>query len=358
LSEGGRRFCENCGAGIRQTANFCPNCGTAQHPEPAEPTRPLAEERTTPLGEEPTAPLTPAPGPRRIGTQNVASVVNRIAALPLWAKTLLVLAALGLAVILSPLTAVAALLGLAIAIVVLVSRIFRGSPLRNWGFIALGSLFLLIALTGIAAALYGGGQQKQASAPVENAQKAAQTSLEETTQEETTQEEATQERATTPPDTTAENATKTTEVVSNKEQATSSNIEQSAPPVSTPQKSSSQKSEPETESPSIEEQGCRFFTQDEWTRATSEERDFIRQCDQILRPSPDQGSSAGSGKGAPSNDRYYKNVDGIWVPSPDYSINGSVPADATAQCADGTYSKSLNSRGTCSYHGGVSQWLR
>jgi preprotein translocase subunit SecG len=42
LAEGGRRFCENCGAEVRQTANFCPNCGTAQHPEPEAPTGPLS----------------------------------------------------------------------------------------------------------------------------------------------------------------------------------------------------------------------------------------------------------------------------------------------------------------------------
>ena len=342
MSEGGRHFCENCGAGIRQTARFCPNCGTAQHPDL----------------EEPTGSPAPTPGPRRIGTPHVAGVVNRIAALSLWAKTLLALAALGLAVLLSPLTAVTALLGLAIAIVVLVFRIFRGWPLRNWGLIALGSLFFLITFTGITFALYGGSLQKQVSAPVEIAQKAAHTSQEEATQEEATQEETTQEEATTPPDTTAQNATKTTVVVSNKEQATSSNIEQSASSEPAPKTSTSQKSVPETDSPSIAEQGCRFFNQDEWTRATSEERDFIRQCDQILRPSPDQGSPAGSGKGGPSNDRYYKNVDNIDVHSPTYTTDGSAPADATAQCADGTYSFSLNRSGTCSSHGGVSQWLR
>ena len=336
MSEGGRHFCENCGAGIRQTANFCPNCGTAQHPDL----------------EEPTGPLAPTPGPRRIGTPHVAGMVNRIAALPLWAKTLLALAALGLAILLSPLTAVVALLGLAIAIVMLVFRIFRRRPLRNWGLIALGSLFCLITFTGITSALYSSIQQKQVSAPVEIAQKAAQTSQEEATQEEATQEETTQEKATTPPDTTAENATKTTVEVSNKEQATSSNIEQSAPSERAPQKSTSQKSVQEKDSPSIEKQGCRFFTQDEWTRATSEERDFIRQCHQILRPSPDQGSPAGSGKGGVSNDRYYKNVDNIDVHSPAHSTDGSVPAGATAQCADGSYSFSQHRSGTCSSYGG------
>jgi hypothetical protein len=34
------------------------------------------------------------------------------------------------------------------------------------------------------------------------------------------------------------------------------------------------------------------------------------------------------------------------------------PAGATARCKDGTYSKSMHRSGTCSYHGGVVEWLR
>ena len=41
MSEG-RRYCENCGTEVRPTANFCPNCGAAQHPEPEAPTGPLS----------------------------------------------------------------------------------------------------------------------------------------------------------------------------------------------------------------------------------------------------------------------------------------------------------------------------
>jgi hypothetical protein len=57
-----------------------------------------------------------------------------------------------------------------------------------------------------------------------------------------------------------------------------------------------------------------------------------------------------------SNDNYYTNVDGVRVHSPAYSLDGSVPACASATCADGTYSFSLHRQGTCSSHGGVSQW--
>lgn len=49
------------------------------------------------------------------------------------------------------------------------------------------------------------------------------------------------------------------------------------------------------------------------------------------------------------------NSTGNQVQSPVYS--DSVPSGATARCSDGTYSFSQSRRGTCSHHGGVSQWL-
>ena len=35
----------------------------------------------------------------------------------------------------------------------------------------------------------------------------------------------------------------------------------------------------------------------------------------------------------------------------------TAPVGATARCRDGTYSFSQHRRGTCSWHGGVAQWL-
>jgi hypothetical protein len=57
-----------------------------------------------------------------------------------------------------------------------------------------------------------------------------------------------------------------------------------------------------------------------------------------------------------SNDNHYTNSDGQRVHSPAYSTGG-VPAGATAQCRDGTYSFSQHRSGTCSHHGGVDHWL-
>jgi hypothetical protein len=57
-----------------------------------------------------------------------------------------------------------------------------------------------------------------------------------------------------------------------------------------------------------------------------------------------------------SNNNYYSNSDGNQVHSPAYTTDNSIPAGATAKCADGTYSFSQHHSGTCSHHGGVEQW--
>lgn len=54
--------------------------------------------------------------------------------------------------------------------------------------------------------------------------------------------------------------------------------------------------------------------------------------------------------------KYYTNSQGERVQSPTYYK--TVPAGATAECRDGTYSFSRNRRGTCSHHGGVKRWLK
>ena len=58
-----------------------------------------------------------------------------------------------------------------------------------------------------------------------------------------------------------------------------------------------------------------------------------------------------------SNNNYYTNTDGNSVHSPAYSDSNTAPEGATAQCNDGTYSFSQHHSGTCSHHGGVSEWL-
>lgn len=54
----------------------------------------------------------------------------------------------------------------------------------------------------------------------------------------------------------------------------------------------------------------------------------------------------------------YYNVDGNYVPSPNFSGNAINGYSPTAVCRDGSYSYSQHASGTCSYHGGVSYWLR
>lgn len=67
----------------------------------------------------------------------------------------------------------------------------------------------------------------------------------------------------------------------------------------------------------------------------------------VALPQPSQSTSCTDGT--------YTNSAGNTVCRPETS--STVPAGATAQCADGTYSFSQSSRGTCSHHGGVAQWL-
>src|SRR4051812_44399299 len=53
----------------------------------------------------------------------------------------------------------------------------------------------------------------------------------------------------------------------------------------------------------------------------------------------------------------YTNVNGKAVLRPEQCKGPSVPAGASAQCRDGSFSFSQNHRGTCSGHGGVARWL-
>ena len=68
----------------------------------------------------------------------------------------------------------------------------------------------------------------------------------------------------------------------------------------------------------------------------------------LQRTPPAQPIDAGRG---------YINSQGQWIPSPTWTIDGQVPNGATAHCRDGSYSFSQSRRGTCSWHGGVADWL-
>jgi hypothetical protein len=55
--------------------------------------------------------------------------------------------------------------------------------------------------------------------------------------------------------------------------------------------------------------------------------------------------------------RGYINSRGQWIPSPTWTSDGLPPQGATAHCSDGSFSFSQSARGTCSWHGGVADWL-
>ncbi|MCV7176163.1 DUF3761 domain-containing protein [Mycolicibacterium sphagni] len=74
----------------------------------------------------------------------------------------------------------------------------------------------------------------------------------------------------------------------------------------------------------------------------------------VATATPALKRSGGCGGGS------YANSDGQCVPDPSAgggSGSGGAPSGATAVCRDGEYSFSTHRTGTCSGHGGVSQWL-
>jgi hypothetical protein len=73
--------------------------------------------------------------------------------------------------------------------------------------------------------------------------------------------------------------------------------------------------------------------------------------------SVDSSSNQNNTNNTLSNDNYYTNVNDTSVHDPAYSQNGEAPDGASAECSDGSYSFSQNHSGTCSHHGGVSEWL-
>jgi hypothetical protein len=75
-------------------------------------------------------------------------------------------------------------------------------------------------------------------------------------------------------------------------------------------------------------------------------------------PAPESSSEPEGEPGKPSSEctnGTYENSSGNTVCKPEES--STVPTGATARCADGTYSFSEHRSGTCSYHGGVAEWL-
>jgi uncharacterized protein YraI len=70
---------------------------------------------------------------------------------------------------------------------------------------------------------------------------------------------------------------------------------------------------------------------------------------ELLRANP-ASSAVDPGRG-------YINSRGQWIPSPAQTVDGQAPDGATARCRDGSYSFSQSRRGTCSWHGGVDEWL-
>jgi hypothetical protein len=74
-------------------------------------------------------------------------------------------------------------------------------------------------------------------------------------------------------------------------------------------------------------------------------------------PAPQATQSVTNGSTQLIEQGSYVNRDGVVVHDPAHTVSGAVPPGASAQCRDGSYSFSLHHSGTCSHHGGVSQWF-
>jgi hypothetical protein len=78
---------------------------------------------------------------------------------------------------------------------------------------------------------------------------------------------------------------------------------------------------------------------------------------QLAAPAGSTRSTAPPNEAELLSHRHYKAKDGHEVHSPAKTTHNQVPAGASAQCRDGSYSFSQHRRGTCSHHGGVSTWI-
>ena len=90
------------------------------------------------------------------------------------------------------------------------------------------------------------------------------------------------------------------------------------------------------------------------TTTTSAQTSSSAQRPRRVSPQASNPSPPPVTRTQPASGRSYINRDGVRVPSPVFS--DTRPAGASARCRDGSYSFSLNRRGTCSHHGGVAVW--
>jgi hypothetical protein len=78
----------------------------------------------------------------------------------------------------------------------------------------------------------------------------------------------------------------------------------------------------------------------------------------VSTPTPAPSPVTNNDNNSLSNDSTYQNSNNDEVHSPAYDENDQVPAGATAESRDSTYSFSEHRSGTCSRHGGVEEWLQ
>jgi len=293
-------------------------------------------------------------------------MINRITALPLWAKVGLALVALGLSVFLSRLTVIVAIFVLIVALAALIFHAIQRRPLKRWGIVALTSLILIIVFSGISGATYGGGTPEQASSP-----------------EPTIETESTRQETTAAPTekTKEETTTARTKPIPAKgsQQSESEEVSESEPvpkaaPASTPKPV--QESEPKestSSNPLGSDLDCSDFASQEEAQTVldqdkSDPNHLDADGDGIACESLSSGSaSKQAAVPVPGIDKNpavpVPGIDQSSTPNggsspPSQQLPPSTPSGVvTAICKDGSPSDSRTRSGTCSHHGGVAQWV-
>jgi hypothetical protein len=90
-------------------------------------------------------------------------------------------------------------------------------------------------------------------------------------------------------------------------------------------------------------------------KPTSTPESSSRPDEEPETESPERGEAEPSEPGSECTNGTYENSAGNIICKPEESP--TQPAGATARCEDGTFSFSESRSGTCSHHGGVSEWL-
>jgi zinc ribbon protein len=193
------RYCGNCGHELRVDDRFCPNCGraiteTAHVPTPEAdipvPPPPVTEQADT-ASQDASQEQTSSGFGRMYGAW------EWFLARPIRTKIALVLAAFVLAILLSPLWEMAAVLVFFVSLAALLWCLLRRRPARAWGTAVVVAAISIYVFAGVSNALYSGTPEQTnpsetASSDQANTERAKQEAEDASREEQAAKEEAKQ----------------------------------------------------------------------------------------------------------------------------------------------------------------------